>query len=615
MNLIRLILKIAFIVFLFFILSCEKDSDKQGGNTQSADTLAISDVQDFLFNLPFNQDTFLIDKDYNIDFRIEIEGYVVDSTILIIDNDYIIKRDTFIISTKSIYLSEGLHNISFLIRSIKSEGGDTVIFKSKSLLFNNVKNLSNRFVYPSVDGGKLKLTWDELDKNNTQKYIVERWQIDDKFNTMSDEKKYYQIFEVENAKFIDNYYVGEEAEYKITILNNEGNKQDIWYYKKLKEEPEYYVSQNSSGDYNLHFTKCKYYSNFGQYYLTDGMNYNPTYIQSSNQLNDTVLNIAEAKFGDEARFWLRYLPKQLPDNFLEDDWNIYGKFIYARYGNKSFEYERIAIINNEYVAITSNGNIYKINLNSGQKADSIINKSAQYGFLRTTPAGDYLYAIDENIYGSPVYFWSTSNFSTQPNYTFQNDFIIPPVSDNLLAIMSVPSNVTPSKLALYNVTNGNRLYTTDYDGTSNRPKISSNGKYFFINDSDLKLCSYENSTFKLIWEESEWPKYYRFYDFSPQNNDKCYIWDDDKKFSIRNTLDFSEISSYTLKLEEIINIDHYNKKIMGYVMGKILIYNLENGTLENEIPANLSELFFYRNNTVLIGNTIYNNKGIKYVIN
>jgi hypothetical protein len=345
------------------------------------------------------------------------------------------------------------------------------------------------------------------------------------------------------------------------------------------------------------------------------MNYNPTFIQSSNQLNDTVLNIAKAKFGDEARFWLRFLPKQLPDNFLEDDWNIYGKFIYARYGNKSFEYERIAIINNEYVAITSNGNIYKINLNSGQKADSIINKSAQYGFLRTTPAGDYLYAIDEKIYGSPVYFWSTSNFSTQPNYTFQNDFIIPPVSDNLLAIMSVPSNVTPSKLALYNVTNGNRLYTTDYNGTSNRPKISSNGKYFFIDDSDLKLCSYENSTFKLIWEESEWPKYYRFYDFSPQNNDKCYIWDDDKKFSIRSTLDFSEISSYTLELEEIINIDYYNKKIMGYVTDKILIYNLENGTLENEIPANLSELFFYRNNTVLIGNTIYNNKGIKYVIN
>lgn len=614
MNLIRVILKIAFTVFLFFIISCEKVMDIQDSNTQSADTLAIPDGQDFLFNIPVNQDTFLIDKDNNIDFRIEIEGYIVDSTILIIDNDIIIKRDTFIISTKSIYLSEGLHNISFLIRSIKSESGETVFFKSKSLLFNIVENLSNRYVYPTVDGGKLKLTWEEFDKNNTQKYIVERWLIDDKFNTKVEEKKYYQIFEVENASFVDNYYVGEEAEYKITILNNEGNKQDIWYYKKLMEQPDYYVSLNSSGSYNLHFTKCKYFNNFGQYYLTDGLNASPTYIQSTNQVNDTAINIVDGKFGDEGRFWLRYLPKQFPNDFLEDDWNIYGKFIYARYGDRSFEYERIAIINDKNVAITSNGNIYKVNIESNQKTDSIINESARYGFLRTTPAGDYLYATDENIYGSPVYFWSINNLTTQPNHTFQNDFVIPPVSDNLIAIMSVPSNVSPSKLALYDVTNGNRIFTTDYNGTSNRPKISSNGKYFFIDDSDLKLCNYENNTFKLIWEESDRAKYYRFYDFSPLNNDKCYIWDGDKKFSIRSTLDFTEINSFTLELEEIINIDYYNKKIMGYVTDKILVYNLDDGTLENEIPANLRDLFFYSNHTVLIGNTIYNNNGIKQTI-
>lgn len=614
MNLMRVILQTVFLVFLLFIFSCKKDTDIHDIGNQKIDTLDIPEVQDFLFNIPISQDTNLIDKDYNIDFRIEIEGHLIDSAFLIIDNKYVIKRDTFIISTQSLYLSEGLHNISFLIRSIKSESGDTVFLKSKSLLFNIVENLSNRYVYLAVDGGKLKLTWKEFDKNNTQKYIVERWLLDDKFNTKAVEKKYYQTFEVENASFIDNYYVGEEAEYKITIINNDGNKQDIWYYKKSKEQPSYYVSHNSSGGYNLHFTKCKYFNNFGQYYLTDGLNANPTFIQSTNQVNDTVLNISNAKFGGEARFWLRYLPKQLPDDFLEVDWNIYGKFIYVRYGTKSFEYERIAVINNENVAYAVGGNIYKYNIKTNQKTDSIINENANYGFLRTTPVGNYLYVIDEKINVSPVYFWSTNSFSTNPNYTFQKDFTVPPVSDNLIAIKSVPSNVIPSKLALYNVTNGNRIYTTDYDGTSIRPKISSNGQYFFIDDSDLKLCSYINNTFKLIWEESDWTKYYRFYDFNPQNSEICYIWDDKKNFSIRNTSDFSKINSFSLELEDIINIDYFSNRIMGYVTDKILVYNLDNGTLVKEIPANLSGLFFYSNNTVLIGNTIYNNYGIKYII-
>ena len=414
---------------------------------------------------------------------------------------------------------------------------------------------------------------------------------------------------------MDNDYVGEEAEYKITVLNKEGNKQDIWYYKKSIEQPEYYVSQNSSEGYCLHFAKCKYFNNFGQYYLTDGYNYNPAFIKSSNQVNDTIVNFVDAKFVHEARFWLRYLPKNLPDNFVNDDWNIYGKFIYVKYGVKSFEYERIAIINNENVAITLNGNIYKYNIKTNQKTDSIINKSARYGFLRTTPSGDYLYAIDENKYGSPVYIWATNRFNTSPDYTFQIDFIVPTISDNLIAFMSDPSNTTSSNLALYNATNGNKIFTTGYQSYGSLRRVSSNGKYFLTDQSELKLFSYSANSFKSIYIEKDWAKYYKFFDFNPLNNEICYVWSSDKKFSIRNTSDFSEIKSYSLELEEIVNIDYYSKKIMGYVTDKIRVYNLEDGTLEKEIPADLSALFFYSNNSVLIGNSVYSNYGVKYNLN
>ena len=579
--------------------------------------IEFPDSDNFLFNVPIVGDTIFIDKRYNIDIRIALEGYSIDSVTIINNERTILKSDTSIIRSNYLFFYENIERVEFLIRSVNLGSGNIVYFKSKPMLFKVVENLSNQYVFTFVDEGKLKLTWQEFDKNNTQKYLVERWMIDDNFGGNNGVKKYYQAFEVDNAVFFDNYYVGEEAEYKITVINNEGNQQDIWYYKKSKEQPNYYVTQNLAGGYNLHFSKCKYYNNFGQYYLTTGWNFNPEQIYSTTQINDTTYYVSEAKFGGEGRFWLRCLPKQLPDGFLEDDWYIYSKFLYAKYGVSSFSYyNNIVVLDNENVAYIWNEKIFKYNTKTNQVTDSIVSQSASYGFLRATPSGKYIYAVDERKYGSPLYFWSTTSFSPNPIYTFQTKFIVPPVSNNLRTIMPIPSDFSSSPLAIYDVTNGNIIYTTTYTGSSSYPAISPNGDYFFIYDVNyLKLCRYANNSFEVIWTESNRTKYYRFYNFNRLNNDLCYIWDDNKTFSIRKSSDFSVLNSFPLELEAIVDIDYYSNKIMGYVTDKVMIYDLNNGNLIKEIPANLSELFFYSNKTVLLGNTIYNNHGIKYELN
>ena len=595
------------LAFLFLtILSC---------NNEIEDFQSNLNANDFLLNIPVSQDTFLVDNSYNIDFRVEIKGCLIDSVFIYSGKDTILKSDTFIISTDKLYLNTGLNNISFIIRAVNIGSGKTVFFKSKSLLFNCVDNLSNRFVSHSVDNGRLRLTWKGLDESNTQKYIVERWVIDDKFNTNYGEKKYLQTYEVENTSFVDNYYVGEEVEYKITVLNKEGNKQDIWYYKKSKEQQYFYVTQNPTVGYTLHFSKCKYFNNLGQYYFTDGYNSNPKFIYSTSEVNDTIYNISNAKFAGEARFWLRYLPKQLPDNFSKDDWNIYANFVCLIYGLKSFAYENISELNDDNVVITYNGKIFKYNLKTNSKTDSIVNKSASYGFLRLTPAGNYLYVTDGNIYGSPTYIWSTNKFKTNPDFTFGTNFSDPVISDNLIAFMSVPGSLSVSKLAIYNAANGDKMFTTGYDNNSGFRRVSSNGKYFFTGQLGLYLFSYSNNSFKEIYVDNNRLNIYNFLDFNPTNNEICYAWTSDKKFSIRNSSDFSEIKSYTLNLDEIENIDYYSKRIMGYKSGNVLVYNLEDGTLVREIAADIVELFLYNNKPVLIGNTIYSNHGIKYILN
>lgn len=610
MKLIMNIAKIiSFSIGGYLMFSCENTEPIV--KSKGTDTLSIAD--NFLFNVPIISDTVYIDKQYNTDIRVELKGYSID-TIKIIKNEVTLVRDSNIISS-GYFLHNEPEKIEFLIRTVKLGSDDTVYFKSKPLLFKSIENLSSQYVHPSVDNGKLKLTWKEFDKGHTQKYLVERWIIDNEFNLSDGEKKYYQKYEVENATFIDDYYVGEEADYKITIINDAGNKQDTWYYRKSKEQPTCSVTQNAAGGYKLHFSKCKYFNNFGQYYITDGYNYNPTFIQSSNQVEDTTLIVPDAKFGDYARFWIRFLPKRFPESFSEKDWYIYGKFLYAQYGLSCFSYESVTALDKNNVAYTKNGKVFKYNTANNQVLDSTVKQDANYNFISSTPNGKYVYAINQDINNSTIFFWS-ENFTLNPINKFQYTYIIPPVSNNLLTIMTIPSNYSSSKLAIYNVANGNLIYTTNYTGSTHYPTISPNGDYFFIYDINyLKLCRYRNNSFEVIWTESDWKKYYRSYYFNRLNNDLCYVWDDNKIFSIRRCSDFSVINSFSLEIESIVDIDYYSNRIMGYVSDKIVIYDLNSGNLIKQIPAKLSELFFYSNKTILLGNTIYNNHGIKYELN
>ncbi len=594
-----------FLVFaIMIIISCKKEKEVNHIVPQANDTLQIVSVKDFIHNIPIHGDSILMDYHYGIDFRVDLEGYKIDSVKILLDNTWFLKFDTTIINSKVFYYSPGVYPIKFILRVVKIDNGQTTYLKSNQLVLKVVENLSPNFINISDQDGRLNISWPELDKKNTDHYLIERY--------MGENLEFMQAFDEGDSTFTDNYYVGEDVVYKISVINKQGGRQNVWRYHKEKEEPKFSITQDLTNGYILHYDRCRYYNNFKQYYLTDGSNSVPVFLYSSTNIADTSYHDADAIFGDEARYWIRFLPKAFPAGVTADNWQLYAHFLYSSFGERSFEYERIAKINNQKVVYTKNGNIYKRNIETDLMMDSIMGGSDQYGFLRTTPNGSHLYAVKDNIYGSPVYFWDSDQMTNPPLYTFQTQFYVPPVSDNLIAIMSIPSSVIPSKLALYDVTNGSRIFTTPYDGTSNGPTISSNGQYFFINSSGLKLCKFVNGTYSLIWEETNWIKYYQFYDFNANNNGICYVWDDEKNFSVRNTSDFSNITSYTLNVDGIINIDYNTNRLMGCISGNIVIYDLTNGTLIKEIPAKISNLFLYSNNTILIGNTIYSNMGIKY---
>lgn len=574
------------------------------------DTLEINPSTNFLYNIVLDGDTILADSENGMDFRVSIDGYKVLSVGIKIDNENFRFRDTSIMNTSSISYSYTPTKIQFLIYAINRENENAYYFRSKVLYVKKIDNLSSKYVKNSVVDGRLQLIWPELDKSHTQYYIIER--------VMKTELNYNQTFinsfKTIDPTYIDSFYVGENVIYKISFLNKEGVVQKIWNYNKSIEEPLYIVEQHSDSGYTINFSKSKYFNNFGMYKLTTGLNAAPELLDSALNINDTLFYLNNAVFGDEGNFWLRILPKNYLSGITAKNWELYGHYFYVRYGISSIKYDKIATINEKAFAFSYDGDVYKYDIEKSIIVDSI--KGYHTYFIEISPAGKYLMALDENISNSPNYVWSTDSFKSEPDYTF-TIHRFPEMSDNLLAITGLICPTTDCNLAIYDIKTGNNLYTTSYQYNSNTPKISSNGSYLFIDN--LNLVKYSANNLTVIWSNKSSDNF-RFYDFDPIDSSLCYLWKIDninnqKQFLINKTSDFSNIKSFNLDLDEIINIDYYSKKIFGYKSQKLKIYDIESGILENEIPANICNLICWGYKPMLLNNIIYSNQGVLYDLN
>jgi len=597
-----LVALIALLVY-FSINSCKKENFMP---EKAFDTVQIVNSSEFLKNIPIHNDTVLFYGNYDIDFRIEIENHNICDVKIISSGDTIESVDKQIISTGLLHLYGEIQKIGFLITAAKTNTIDTVVFRSDAI-FKKDDNLGKRYVNFSNESGRLKLTWNELDKANTKGYSIER---------IVGKNQFTQHLEVSDSILIDEYYVGEGVTYNISVVNKDNRIQKIWHVYKEKESRRLMICQKDN-NYRIKVEKCPYYNNFGRFLIYQIINYKNVLISSSEDINDTAHTILNAKFADEARFYYEYYPKTFPtgaNEYTSEKYDIYNYSYYGKFGNESFEFDGISRINENNLVFTKAGKIFWYDVSQNIIKGSISKYNSNYGFLRATPMGEYFYVIDQNISNSPIYLFSFASFSSSPSYTFNINYIVPPVSDNLIAIMGEKSSTSDSKLAIYNTKNGNNLYTTGYQATSESPRVSSNGLYFFINSSKLILCKFNNNNFEVFWEEKDLVHLYSFYDFDPLNPDIYYLFDSDKNFTIKSITNNTITKSYVLNTYKIVNIDYYSQKILAYDNDKLQIFNLNSGELLSEIPANLSELFAWSNKTTLINNVIYNNQGLKYIL-
>ena len=116
-----------------------------------------------------------MDGKTGIDLRVGIPDHDICRVKIQFNGISELEYSSDIINTGTFLVYENLHNIQFYIKAVKPRTKDTVFFKSNLFFLRVVNDLSAAYVNIITNDGTLSLSWPELDKINTDHYLIERF--------------------------------------------------------------------------------------------------------------------------------------------------------------------------------------------------------------------------------------------------------------------------------------------------------------------------------------------------------------------------------------------------------------------------------------------------------
>ena len=595
----KILFKLIFLVVFALLASC---SDNTLSNNDSPQLLKPSM---FLKNVIIYNDTVLLDKNFDVDCRVEIPGYKINRISFSNFNRF---DDTCVVTMNMFRIQQNNQfNVTAEVSVTNTKTLERSIITSNPFVIKVVDDLNNLYVKKDCVDGKLKLSWPELDKSNTKSYIIEKYIGD----VLIEENEV-----VGDSCFVDQTYVGEEVIYKISTLNKDNVIQQSFGFIKAKEIPEIRIEQHAQLGYTMYWSKNKYYSNFKDYNLIQTNSYSgDKTLMTSENINDTSLYMPNASFSAEVRFYLVQSPKIKPTFITENQKDIYSYFIYRHYGIPSVRYENMVVLDQNTFVYTLGGKIYKYNTLSNKTTDSIVNKNVTYADLRMTPTGKYIYANNSNLGVTFFDFWKSDKFVNSPLLTFDTSYQTYCYTDELTGIASIKNNspymyyITTKNLQTNQVINQTEIK----DGGGYGMCISSNGEYLIGQNPNCSLFHFKDTTWTKVWGDTQITTYKTFYSFDPQDPTRLYLYNNEI-FSIISLNDYSIIKSYPLPNTNITNIDFYTGKMLVVTTGKYQVIKIETGEIVKEIPFSYYDTFSYNSSVRLMGNVIYCNQGVKYIL-
>jgi hypothetical protein len=569
--------------------------------------------------LNLEEDSIFLYLDKEVHFLFTSNSQSIKAVSFVIDDkeSITINSNTGDYNLSSGNLSNGEHILTLKIitnsgtGSIADHLGVEGFISSKSWILVVNKNFLSE-TRAIATNGYLKIEWARYRAPDLGEYI---------FYKLNWWTSWQEVKRLKSIECFDSSYVGEGGSYMIQVRTKDNQLIDWGFVQLGNNLPVPHLEVAETNQYRIWWNKNKYYNAVDTCNLFEGIGFNGQFVKAraTCDLNDTIYN-TNAIFGDNLNIKLKFVPKQDNINYLPSgDYGFETQFStlagYHFVSPYCFVTSIYQVKKDEFIFNASYDSIVRYSLTqkkSTQKLsyDLVGCSTIHFNGIRVSPNGkfftarvgcnfDIMLSSSENLANNEVY-----------DLPFLNDQYAPPIPVSDPGTGVIP--VVNGGFYVYDFINDSILgyYIKDDYSTTMPEKISSLGDYIFAADDSLRLLQFKDSKFKNINSQSRLGDI-RFYQFDALINDQLVLWDG-TEFYVKRCQDFSNVHSFPLVSDGILNIDYYNREILSYSAGHLYVNSLTNGTLLYDIEIHFEPTGY--NYCHLIDHTIVCDAGIMYYL-
>jgi hypothetical protein len=620
MKTVKIII-VLLILLVGFLQSCEYDPTGIY-ERQATKDIPPPDIQ--ILDLNLDNDTVFLYPGIPVNFKFNSTNQEIKRVKFIIDDT--IEKYTAYSSSGVFDLAygefiEGMHKLKLEIITASGTGSIAEHIGVEGYLFSKTWELQviNNYmsqVKASVSNGLLKLVWPEYRSSDLKNYIVYR--ADLLYNAV-------ELKKPKTSEFIDSSYVGEGGRYTINVYTQKGKLLSWGHVDIPIELPRLSLITTESNEYVLAMGKSRYYNAVDTFQISQSLNYGATFskIKSTQNPNDTILNLVTSFFGDDVNFRLKLVPKNKNIYYFEENHGSFESYLESELGfpfsdHNSNNYNIRQVNTDEFAYVDDCSTLNRYSVSQKRAVERLEYQPASctgcnFGILSFSSSGKYItnYALcnfDVMLIPSD----NMKNYITRDLKPFSgsNNPLIP-VSDSGIGIVN---NVNGGFYVFDFYKNLSlAFYKKDIGGGSGL-NISPDGSSIVLTDDSLRLVHFDGLNFTNIWSHSKinQPKYFAFDAINPG---QLVFWNG-SVFSVKLCSDFSNIYEFNLTDRAILSIDYFNKEILTYSSGSpghLNVRNYSDGSLIKVIPVNIDPMSWY-NSCYLVNHAIVCMKGLIYFI-
>jgi hypothetical protein len=439
---------------------------------------------------------------------------------------------------------------------------------------------------------ELLLTWKDCAGNDFSSYRIE-------------ELSTGNVFNVQDTFLIDHTYIGQQAIYKLFVVDKFGNEY-LWGNCHVNKGLPVLKLSNINNKVALTWNQSIFKDNIEGYQVFQGDWYYHWQNIGTLSANDTMIMLeredSSNNFAMRAAFYLYCIPKTYTKM---DNISVFYSYLQDAYivlsGPKFLNHYAINCSGFYFTAYSSDyakSILYKYDVTQ-DRVDVVMYDCI---FNSISPNGVYLLNPHDSILD--LYDLKNSEIVNSVNIkVIAKNFypaIYPRISDNGICVFN-----SENVLYVFDIVD-NRLISADSMSNNFGIKISPDGQYFSLHSSD-SLIFYRINTNSIdrltVFRNSSGSFYWDSYDFCPDRPGYFYIYQA-PFIDIKSIADASIISHVNIGSDYFFNIDFCSGKILTAVDATSWhIYDLNTGSILQTIYSEIGS--GAQNYTLLCNNTIY----------